>query len=385
MRKRLRSSFFDLVCEADPENRSNNIFSKGWDFDEGFCAFFPGERTRPGCSRVRPAPDVDCCQRPSEAFVTAAPRGRVPVRPRAGTLRETFQSSQEASEGEVSVSVENRLRLAKASSVCTAGTAMPPSLARSAALRNRDTAFSLVELLVSMAIVCVLGAIVFVAARQAYASSSLAVSANNIRQLAAGGMAYLGDHEYTFWRYRTTDAANGSGATWWFGFESAKSLSSAEGQRNFDPTKGPLANYVPKGFRPDPSFALGGRAFKPKYRNGYIGVGYNTLLGGGFMGSGMLKRQMTLADPSQVVVFFTAAQINTFQRPATARNPMLEEFYGIDEREVTAHFRHGGKAMVSFASGNAGFLPMDESTRDMRSPEANIGRFAPRGSGLFLE
>jgi len=270
--------------------------------------------------------------------------------------------------------VQNRFRFAKVSSVCTAGTAMPPS-----------RGFSLVELMVSMAIICVMGAIVFVAAKQAYASSSLAVSANNIRQLAAGGMAYLGDNNYTFWPYRTNDAANGVGATWWFGFETASSMSSPEGQRNFDPTKGPLANYVPKGFRPDPSFALGGKAFKPKYRNGYIGVGYNTLLGGGFMGSGVLKRQTALSDPSQVVVFFTAAQVNTFQRPASARNPMLEEFYGIDDREVTAHFRHGGKAMVSFASGNAAFLPMDESTRDMRSPEANIGRFAPRGSRKFLE
>jgi prepilin-type N-terminal cleavage/methylation domain-containing protein len=245
--------------------------------------------------------------------------------------------------------------------------------------------FTLVELLASMAIIFVLAGIIFLVGKQTYASSSLAVSANNIRQIAAGGIAYLGDNNYTFWPYRTNDAANGAGATWWFGFESSTSMSSPEGQRNFDPTKGPLANYVPKGFRPDPSFALGGRAFKPKYRNGYIGVGYNTLLGGGFMGSGALKRQTALADPSQVVVFFTAAQVNTFQRPASAQNPMLEEFYGIDEREVTAHFRQGGKAMVSFASGNAGFLPMDESTRDMRSPQANIGRFAPRGSRKFLE
>ena len=246
-------------------------------------------------------------------------------------------------------------------------------------------AFSLVELLVSTAIVSILAAIVFVAAKQAYASSSLAVSANNIRQLAAGGMAYLGDNNNTFWPYRTNDVANGAGATWWFGFETSTSLSSAEGQRNFDPSKGPLANYVPKGFRPDPSFALGGKAFKAKYRNGYIGVGYNTLLGGGFLGAKALKKQSALAAPSQVVVFFTAAQINTFQKPASARNPMIEEFYGIDEKEVTAHFRHGGKAMVSFASGSAGFLSIDESTRDMRSPSANIGRFAPKGSTKFLE
>lgn len=245
--------------------------------------------------------------------------------------------------------------------------------------------FTLVELLVSMAIAGVLATIVFVGAKQAYASSSLAVSANNIRQLAAGGMAYLSDNNSLFWPYRTNDVVNGAGVTWWFGFETSTSMSSPEGQRNFDPSKGPLANYVPKGFRPDPSFALGGRAFKPKYRNGYIGVGYNTLLAGGFTGTGSLKKQTALADPSQVVVFFTAAQVNTFQKPASAKNPMIEEFYGIDEREATAHFRHGGMALVTFATGNAGFLPIEESTRDMRSPQANIGRFAPRGSTKYLE
>lgn len=307
--------------------------------------------------------------RPLAAFVTTAPRGRVAGRQRAGPLLGTF--CQERSTG---VALQKKSGVAKESSVYTAGTAMLPSCG-----------FSLVELLVAMSIASVLGAIVFVASQQAYASSSLAVSANNIRQLAAGGMAYLGDNNYTFWPYRRNDIANGAGTTWWFGFESTTSMSSPEGQRNFDPTKGPLANYVPKGFRPDPSFALGGKAFKPKYRNGYIGVGYNTLLGGGFMGTGALKRQTALSDASQVVVFFTAAQVNTFQKPATARNPMIEEFYGIDGKEVTVHFRHRGKAMVSFASGNAGFLTMEESTRDMRSPKSDIGRFAPRGSTKFLE
>jgi hypothetical protein len=260
-----------------------------------------------------------------------------------------------------------------------------PSLSsKSFPLTNRP-AFSLVELLVTIAIVMTLAGIVFVIGKKVYAYSSLAVSANNIRQLAAGGIAYLGDNNFTFWPYRTNNPSNGAGVTWWFGFESTASVKMPEGQRDFDASKGPLAQYVPKGFRPDPSFAIGGRAFKPKYRNGYIGVGYNTIVGGGFLGNKPLKRQTQLIDPSKVVVFFTSAQVNTFQKPASAKNPMLEEFYGIDENEVTVHGRHGGKAMVAYASGNAGFLEIDESTRDKRSPEANIGRFAPRGSLKFLE
>jgi type II secretory pathway pseudopilin PulG len=250
---------------------------------------------------------------------------------------------------------------------------------------KKFAAFSLIELLVAISVILVLAVLVFMVGKKVYASSSLAVSANNIRQLASGGMAYLGDNNFTFWPYRTNNPANGSGVTWWFGFESTASSKKPEGQRDFDPAMGPLANYVPKGFRPDPSFAIGGKSFKPKYRNGYIGVGYNALIGGGFLGNKPLMRQTGLTDPSQVVVFFTSAQVNTFQKPASAKNPMLEEFYGIDENEVTVHGRHGGQAMVAYASGNAGFLAIDESTRDARAPLANIGRFAPRGSRKYLE
>lgn len=98
MRERRRGYFSDLICGPDPENRSHIISSKGWAFGGRFCAVFLGERTWSEWSRVGPAPDMDCCLRPSDAFVEASPRGRVAVRPRAGTLRETFQSSQEARE-----------------------------------------------------------------------------------------------------------------------------------------------------------------------------------------------------------------------------------------------------------------------------------------------
>ncbi|HRJ73706.1 MAG TPA: hypothetical protein PLS03_15900, partial [Terrimicrobiaceae bacterium] len=140
------------------------------------------------------------------------------------------------------------------------------------------------------------------------------------------------------------------------------------------------------GLRPDPSFALSGQTFKPKYRSGYLGVGYNVLLGGGWTGNpAKLKTYWSLNRPDEVVVFFTSAQVNTFQSPASASHPMLEEFYAIDEREVTAHFRHHGSALVGFANGSAGFLPIDETTRDSRMPKAAVGRFAPKGSKKFLE
>jgi prepilin-type processing-associated H-X9-DG protein len=51
---------------------------------------------------------------------------------------------------------------------------------------------------------------------------------------------------------------------------------------------------------------------------------------------------------------------------------------------VSVHFRHGGSAMVGFADGSAGFLPMEKSTLDSRAPQAAIGRFAPKGSTKYL-
>ena len=247
-----------------------------------------------------------------------------------------------------------------------------------------EDGFTLVELLAVIAIVLVLSVVSLGAGWKVYEFSSLAVSANNIRQLAVGGVNYLADNNNVYWLYRSNNPANGVGVTWWFGFETLASYNRPEGQREFDANKGPLGGYVPKGFKPDPSFALGGNAFKPKFKNGYIGTGYNVLLGGGFLGTDTRAQHFQLSDPSKVVVFFTSAQVNTFQSPASAKNPMLEEFYGIDEKEVTVHFRNNGKAMVSFASGNAGFLDMDESTRDPRMPKANVGRFAPVGDTTYL-
>jgi len=253
----------------------------------------------------------------------------------------------------------------------------------------REKGFTLVELLATVVIVATLAAVTFVGGRNVYASTSLAISANNIRQMAAGGLNYLAENNYVYWPYR--QPTPGGGVTWWFGAEPVESMGRPEGQRDFDPSMGPLGAYVPKGFKPDPSFSLGGNAFKPKFRNGYIGAGYNVLLGGGIFGASTRLSHWQLSDPARVVVFSTSAQVNDFQSPASADKPMLEEFYAVDEgkggqsKYPNIHFRHNGKAMVSFASGNAGFLEMDESTRDKRMPKANVGRFAPAGSTLYLK
>jgi len=254
-------------------------------------------------------------------------------------------------------------------------------------LSKRNAAFTVLELLTALAIVIFLMAVLATAAWKVYANSSLAISANNIRALSAASASYLTDNNYTFWPYRYSDPSTPKGSsTWWFGFETEASQYLGEGNRSFDPSLGPLGGYVPASFRPDPSFKIGGRAFKPKFRSGYLGVGYNILLGGGWLWDGKkpLGRYWDLPDPGKIVVFSTSAQVNNFQPPATRTNPMLEEFYGLDGNEISVHFRHNRNAMVAFANGSAGFLPMDPTTLDSRAPKASVGRFAPKGSTKYL-
>ena len=251
--------------------------------------------------------------------------------------------------------------------------------------------FSLVELLVTGSVIAVLAVMLAGAGWNVYKNSSLAISANNIRQLAAGGSAYLADNDHLFWKYRATSSNQPGAAIWWFGVEPSNSPAQ-EGQRLLDPSGGPLAGYIPAAIRPDPSFKMSGRPFKPKYQFGYIGVGYNVLLGGGWLPTTNTpcKRYWELPRPGEIVVFSTSAQINTFQAPATPSNPMIEEFYGFDQggppwnNPASIHFRHGSSAMVGFADGSCGFLPMDKSTLDTRAPKAAVGRFAPVGDAKYL-
>ena len=241
--------------------------------------------------------------------------------------------------------------------------------------------FTFVELLTVIGVVGILAAILVPAVKQAVLSSSLATSASNLRQLAAGTASYLSTNNHTFWPYRQRiDDGERYGIIWWFGYEEASSLNKPEGERRFDPGQGPLAGYIPGGIQPDPSFGFSANAFKPKYKFGYLGVGYNVLLGGNWSGYGKPVRLSELENPARPVVFATSAQVNTFQHPASSDNPMIEEFYGIDDqpRNQTVHFRHRGKALVSFADSSVGFLPMAEGTADRRAPEANVGRLEER-------
>jgi prepilin-type N-terminal cleavage/methylation domain-containing protein len=237
--------------------------------------------------------------------------------------------------------------------------------------------FTLVESLVVMGILAILGTLGAGAWSKIQASASKAIAAHTLGQLAVAGSLYLADNDNRYWKYR--QSIPGEGVQWWFGLEPTASLSAGEGNRWLDKSRGPLGPYIAdaSGMRTDPAFAASGGTFKPKYGDTHFAFGYNNLLEN--------RNALTLSNPGATVVFATSAQVNTFQRPASAKNPMIEEFYLINAQETTVHFRVGGKAMVAFANGSLGLLEMDPSTLDKRLPDARIGRFAPKGSKKYLE
>ena len=69
-----------------------------------------------------------------------------------------------------------------------------------------------------------------------------------------------------------------------------------------------------------------------------------------------------------------AAQVNTFQSPASRENPMLEEFYYLNDPEPTAHFRHGKKAAAAFCDGHVSQAGFEKGSIDDRMPDQWVGR-----------
>jgi prepilin-type N-terminal cleavage/methylation domain-containing protein len=237
-------------------------------------------------------------------------------------------------------------------------------------------AFTLLELLVVIAIIATLTGLSLAAYSKVKVASARAVSVHSLGQMIAGGQAYLTDNDNAFWPYEQVVTG---GAMWWFGFETTASLRMAEGTRTVDYSKGPLGPYASAsgGIKTDPAFLQYAPRLKPKYQNGNFGYGYNTVLAPDVSGKPRLASQVSA--PGQIIVFATCAQVNTFQAPATAKNPMVEEFYQIDPTQTTAHFRHGHAALAAFLDGSVRSLSMATDmlpgSQDKRILSANIGRF----------
>ncbi|MHB9006693.1 MAG: prepilin-type N-terminal cleavage/methylation domain-containing protein [Limisphaerales bacterium] len=229
------------------------------------------------------------------------------------------------------------------------------------------SAFTLVELLVTVAIVAVLASLLLPALARSKAVAHRVRCGSNLKQLGLAGLLYWDENGGAAFRYRGI-ATNG-GDVYWFGWLAR----GAEGSRDFDPQPGALYPYLGgRGVELCPAFKHVGTAFKAKARAAAHGYGYNLHLSAPATQPPVSIHR--LERPSSIAFLADAAQVNTFQAPASPENPMLEEFYFVSLTERTAHFRHGGRANVVYCDGHVGTERPAPGSLDVRLPREVIGR-----------
>ena len=229
------------------------------------------------------------------------------------------------------------------------------------------TAFTLVELLVVIAILAILAALMLPALNRSKTAAARVKCASNLRQLGLATQMYWDDNNGAAFRYRV--GSTNDGVLYWFGWLA----NGAEGTRAFDAAQGALYPYLGlSGVALCPAFAYTAPAFKLKATGATGGYGYNLQLS--TPPDQPPFNVARLARPASTASFADAAQVNTFQAPASPDHPMLEEFYYVSTNEPTAHFRHERTAATLYGDGHVGREQPVTGSIDPRLASQIIGR-----------
>jgi prepilin-type processing-associated H-X9-DG protein/prepilin-type N-terminal cleavage/methylation domain-containing protein len=235
---------------------------------------------------------------------------------------------------------------------------------------RRAGGFTLVELLLAVAVISILAARLLPAVLRAKAPAQSAKCVSNLRQWALAAQMYWDDNAGAAFPYGGQATTNG--ALYWFGWIGP----GPETTRAFDPRQSALFSYLGTEVNLCPSFDYSSAQFKLKASVPTCDYGYNLNLSPTGQAPLNLRKLQGLAN---LALLADSAQVNTFEAPASAKNPMFEEWYYIDfdASQPNAQFRHGLGANVAFCDGHVGRETMAAGTLDARLPRENIGLLRP--------
>ncbi|HYT59542.1 MAG TPA: prepilin-type N-terminal cleavage/methylation domain-containing protein [Haliangiales bacterium] len=230
-------------------------------------------------------------------------------------------------------------------------------------------AFTLVELLVVIAIIATLAALLFPGLSRSKASAQRVKCFSNLRQLGLAAQMYWDENGGDAFRYRGVETNGGD--IYWFGWLER----GWEGTREFDASRGALFPCLGgRGVEICPALNYALQQFKLKATGAAYGYGYNLYLSAPLdqppVNIGRILR------PTETALLADAAQVNTWQAPASAVHPMIEEWYYVDDNrsQPNGHFRHSHKANVVFCDGHVAREKAVEGSCDQRLPSQFVGR-----------
>jgi prepilin-type N-terminal cleavage/methylation domain-containing protein/prepilin-type processing-associated H-X9-DG protein len=231
---------------------------------------------------------------------------------------------------------------------------------------RRKKGFTLVELLVVIAAVAVLAALLLPALGRSKQSAQSAKCISNLRQFCLSAQMYWEDNSGVTFAYE--EVATNNGELYWFGWIG----NGPEETRPFDPTPGALYSYMGAGVDLCPSFDYTSSLYKLKASVPTCDYGYNLSLSPIRQSPANMKN---FGRPSALALLADAAQVNTFEAPASVQHPMFEEWYYVnnDPSEPNGQFRHDQRANAVFCDGHVAREAMVPGTLDQRLPGQRIG------------
>ncbi len=239
----------------------------------------------------------------------------------------------------------------------------------------RSRAFTLLELLVTIAIIAVLAALSFTAINSARGRGDAAKCVGNLRQLSAAALTYLGENGGQY-----VPAQEPGNRIRWHGVRSGV-------KAKFDPTKGPLAPYLGRDRHVKLCPALHRVLSGPQsFEDGTGGYGYNAAyIGGTPLDPFKPERAANVPTASRVVMFADCAfpREDGLQEYAYAEPWQWVDYRGRPRGPLSpsVHFRHNETANVAWCDGHiSAEKPSKIGTRNSYGGDEekwNIGWFGP--------